>query len=102
MQLIHRLVGYDRRTDRLKQRFNIPTSRLADVKRIADVPQDDPDAVWSYQLSAAQARQVASVISSKLDPDAEFFLEAFADPIGDADTQADQGATMAEVRFERS
>jgi len=100
MQLTHRLVGYDRRTDRQKQHLDIPETRLADAKRIANVPQDDPNAVWSYQLSASQACHVAAVIGGTLDPDAEFFLEAFADPIDDSGTRADQGPTMTEVRFE--
>jgi hypothetical protein len=79
MKVIHRLVGYDRRTDQGKQRFDIPDTRLRDAKEIARVPDDDPDAVWSYRMSDAQARRVAKLVGGKLDRDAEFFLEAFAD-----------------------
>ena len=81
MGIVHRLVGYDRRTDRKKQNWDIPDDRLSAVKEIARVPQDDPDAVWSYPLSLAQAREVASVVGLAIDPDADFFLEAFSDSI---------------------
>ena len=79
MHIVRRLVGYDRQTDRKKQHLDIPKDHLAQVKRIARVPQDDPDAVWSYPLSLPQARDVASVVCGKIDPNADFFLEAFGD-----------------------
>jgi hypothetical protein len=56
MSLVHRLVGYDRRTDRMKTRCDIPPDRLAEAERVAGVAPDDPDAAWSYALSATQAR----------------------------------------------
>ena len=81
MRVIHRLVGYDKQTDRPKQRFDIPEDRLSRVKQIARVHEDDPDAVWSYSLSAAQAREVVNLVGAQLELQAsEFFLEAFADP----------------------
>jgi hypothetical protein len=81
MRVIHRLVGYDRQSDRMKMRFDIPKERLSDAKKLAHVPDDDPDASWSYPLTKAQARRLAALIDARLDPDhAEYFLEAFADP----------------------
>ena len=81
MRVIHRLVGYDRRTDRPKARFEISDGLLPQAKKIAQERKDDPDAVWSYPLSDARARRLASLIGAELDAgDAEFFLEAFADP----------------------
>jgi hypothetical protein len=84
MSLVHRLVGYDRRTDRMKTRCDIPPDRLADAKRIAGIAPDDPDAAWSYPLSSAQARAMAQLIGTEIDPDHfEFFLEPFADSVAD-------------------
>jgi hypothetical protein len=81
MRVVHRLVGYDRRTDRATVRFDVPGKLLPAAFRIAQVPGDDPDAVWSYPLCSDQARELADLIGAKLDADgAEFFLEAFADP----------------------
>jgi hypothetical protein len=80
MKVIHRLVGYDPKTDRMKLKINIADRLLGDAKRIAGVPDDDPDAAWSYPLSHSPVRAVATLIGAQLDPDnAEFFLEAFAD-----------------------
>ena len=75
----HRLVGYDRRTDRATQSFDVADRVLPMVKRIAQVPEDDPNAAWSYPLASEQVRQVADLIGATVDPEsAEFFLEAFA------------------------
>ncbi len=51
MQIIHRLVGYDRQTDWMRLRFDIP-----DQLRVAT---DDPDAAWSYPLTEAKTRRIA-------------------------------------------
>jgi hypothetical protein len=81
MKVIQRLVGYDRGTDRMKARFDIPDRLLPEATKIAQVQKDDPEAAWSYPLSNVQARSMANLIGAELDPaEAEFFLEAFADP----------------------
>ena len=80
MSLVHRLEGYDCRTDRMKTRCDIPPDRLAEAKRIAGLASDDPDAASSYPLSAAQARAVAQLIGTEIDPARlEFFLEPFTE-----------------------
>jgi hypothetical protein len=53
MNLVHRLVGYDRRTHRMKARCDIPADRLPEAKRIAGIAADDLETAWSYPLSAA-------------------------------------------------
>ena len=58
-----------------------PGSFDAGGKKIAKVPADDPDAAWSYPLTEAKTRRVARLIGVQADPsEAEFYLEAFADP----------------------
>ena len=79
MALMHRVVGYDRLTDEARQLLDIPGPLMGPVKRIVAVPNDDPDAVWSYELSAAQAQEIARLIGGELEPTADFFLQAFAD-----------------------
>jgi hypothetical protein len=61
MRVIHRLVGYDRQTDRMKVRFEIPEHLMPEVKNIAKVPADDPEAAWSYPLTEAKTRVIAQV-----------------------------------------
>jgi hypothetical protein len=79
-RVLHRLVGYDRQTDRMKVQFDIPDRLMPEAKRIAKVPAEDPDAAWSYPLTEAKARRLATLIGAHADPkDAEFYLEAFAE-----------------------
>jgi hypothetical protein len=79
MTVKHRLVGYDRQTDRQTVRFDIDDGLMERAKRIARVPADDPEAVWSYPLSRDQVRELAELIAAEIDRDrAEFFLEAFS------------------------
>ena len=79
MKVIHRLVGYDKTTDRAKVRFDIADRFIGDAKRIAKVPDDDPQAVWSYPLTPEQVRKMAKLIGAELDlGKSEFFLEAFS------------------------
>jgi len=80
MNVVHRLVGYDRRSDRMKARCDIPPDRIAEAKRIAGVAPDDPGAAGSYPLSATQVQAIAQLIGAEINPDhLEFFLEPFAD-----------------------
>ena len=76
-RVIHRRVGYDRQTDRMKVQFDIPDHLLQDAKKIAKVPGDDPGAAWSYPLTGAKARRLANLIGVVDPEDAEFYLEAF-------------------------
>jgi hypothetical protein len=88
MKVIHGLVGYDRLTDRMKVRYEIPSGTLAEAKRIAGVTLDDPGAAWSYPLLADQARAIAALIRAPIDPDRlEFFLEPFADLGAESDAE---------------
>src|SRR6202040_1992936 len=100
MKAIHRLVGYDRGTDQMKVRYEIPSDTLAEAKRIAGVASDDPGATWSYPLSADQARAIATLIRAPIDPDdLEFFLEPFAD-LG-AESDAGGAVLFLPVRNDR-
>jgi hypothetical protein len=80
MKVIHRLVGYDQKIDRAKVSLKVADRLRSNAKRIAKVPNDDPQAVWSYPLSPDQVRKLAKLVGAELDPrQAEYFLEAFAD-----------------------
>jgi hypothetical protein len=80
MRVIHRIVGYDRKTDSMKVQFNIPDHLITEAKNIAQVPTDDPDAAWSYPLTEAGTRRLANLIGVSAGPqNAGFYLEAFAE-----------------------
>ncbi len=87
MKIVHRLVGYGRRSDRMKLRYDLPPDILAEAKRIAGVAPDDREAAWSYPLSTEQAKAIGGLVRVQIDPDQlEFFLEPFGDSIAENGT----------------
>ena len=79
MQVVHRLVGYDRDTDQANVQWEVPPNLLPEAKRIARVGEDDPGAAWSFPLSDSHARKMADLIGAGPQSNrVEFFLEPFA------------------------
>lgn len=79
-RVMHELVGYDPKTDRQAVSFRVPEGRDGVVKRLVAIPEEDPDAVFSYELEPATARDIAGVIGAgPLDPALVYFLEPYAE-----------------------
>jgi len=79
MKVIHRLVGYNAKTDAMEYRRDIPPAALGPVKRIAEVPPSDPEITDAYSLTAEQAQNVAAAIGVELDRrPLDYFIESFA------------------------
>ena len=78
-EITHSLVGYDRVTERLSEEIVIPDAFLPQAKRLARVPQDDPDAVMCYPLDPARARRLANILNAQIDTEQrDYLLEGFA------------------------
>jgi hypothetical protein len=78
--IVHQLTGYDRETELLAVEYDIPTAQLAQVKKIAGISADDPEAVGSYPLRRDQASDIAKLLGVPIDIDRfGFFLEPFAE-----------------------
>jgi hypothetical protein len=78
MELIYKLVGYDHETDRLSYARDIPAHRVPLAKRVAGLPEDDPEAIGDRPLSRGQAREIAGLIGADIDTDRmDFFLEPY-------------------------
>ena len=79
-KITHSLVGYDRETEHLAEEFDVPEAVLPRARRLARVPDDDPDTVMCYPLDAAEARDLAVILNARIDTDRrDYFLEGFAD-----------------------
>jgi hypothetical protein len=80
--ITHRLVGYDRATDRVVDEYVLPEERLAEAKVIAHVPaDDDPNAALCYLLAPSEARARAGRIDAHVDPaQRNYFFEGFIAP----------------------
>lgn len=75
----HRLVGYDRTTQRVAGECYIPDNLMGWAKKLAHVPDDDPDAAMCYPLDNTEARDLAGAVGSFANTDQnEYFLEGFA------------------------
>jgi hypothetical protein len=70
-----KLVGFNRRTDRLAVEKAIPAEAASAVRTIANVPASDPDLLASYQLTEEQV--IAELARLTIEPDRfDYFLEA--------------------------
>jgi len=78
--ITHRLVGYDRTTERVVDEYDVPDAVLRQAKDIAKVPADDPDAALCYgPLAPNAARDLAGWIKAGINTDTrDYFLEGFA------------------------
>jgi hypothetical protein len=79
IRVAHSLVGYDRRTERLAEEFDVPDAVLPRAKELARVPEDDPDAMMCYPLDASGAHDLADILKARIDTERrDYFLEGFA------------------------
>ncbi len=78
MSVVHRLTGYDKKTEWLALEYDIPASKLRHAKELAGVRHEDIDAVGSYPLSISQARSLARLVNQMINVDRySWFLEPF-------------------------
>lgn len=76
--ITHRLVGYDRATERVVEEYAVPDGVLPSARSVAHVPEGDPEAAMCYPLSAGAARDLAGFINAGVDPERnDYFLEGF-------------------------
>jgi hypothetical protein len=74
-----KLTGYDKRSEFLSVALPVPPNVIGEARRIAGVPETDPDILGVYPLTAQQAAAIASKAALLLDPAAyDYCLEAIA------------------------
>ena len=72
------LVGYDKRSERIVYRQDIPPHILPVVKDIAQVPHVGDAELGDCELNAGQALDIAGLLTQKIDTGAmDFFLEPY-------------------------
>jgi hypothetical protein len=75
----HRLVGYDRVSERVADEHDIPVSLMTLAKRLAHIPAQDPEAAMCYPLEAMAVRELAAALGAATDTAKnDYFLEGFA------------------------
>jgi len=79
MDTVYRLVGYDRTSEFLEERHDIPQSKAVAAKRAAGIALANDELMGDWPLSDAQARAIAALINSSIDlDDREYFLEPYS------------------------
>ena len=78
MRAIYRLVGYDKRTERLEVRVDIPRDKVGQAMTIPGVPGGDIIEIGDWELMPEQANDIGRIIS--FTPDLrhyDYFLEPY-------------------------
>ena len=79
MNIVHRVTGYDKRTEMLSYQFDVPQERLSEVRDLARVAPDDDVALGSYPLDNSVARTIAGKLNLPMIIErCDWFLEPFA------------------------
>lgn len=80
MKLTYRLVGYDRKTERLVEKHAIPAKWVQYAQGVARIRPNDPDAIGDVPLDSGQARDIAGTIGVAVDvANRDYFLEPYAE-----------------------
>ena len=76
----HELVAFDKRSEAVAFTFRVPESQFRQVALIANVPEDDPVALYDYALTSQQARAAIRILGVRVKADKyDFFLETRRD-----------------------
>ncbi len=82
-------MGYGKADGSLQFELAVPLEKVAAVRRMLPLYNDDPDALDPYELLPWQAREIAELAGKPIRADLyEFFLQAFEDEPDTRDHQA--------------
>jgi len=77
MNIVYKLVGYDRKTERQAVKIDIPPKGIGCARGIAGIAPDDESMV-DCPLDKNQARDIAGVIGKPIDAEKyDYFLEPY-------------------------
>jgi hypothetical protein len=77
MNIVYKVVGYDRKTERQAAKIDIPPKLVGFVRGIAGIAPDD-ESMADCPLDKNQARDIAGVIDKQIDAEKyDYFLEPY-------------------------
>jgi hypothetical protein len=77
MNIVYKLVGYDRETERQLVKIDIPPKHVASARGIAGIARDD-ESMADCPLDKNQARDIAGIIDRPVDAEKyDYFLEPY-------------------------
>lgn len=77
MEMLYRLVGFDRRTDELVSSDAVPSELIPEVRKIAGIPTSD-DGAGDYPLDCSQSSKIARRLGIAARTDTtDYFIEPY-------------------------
>jgi len=84
LDMIYRVVTYDRKTERMRGNLRIPPNVLAEIKRIVGFQPQGDGLGGEYPLNEAQTRDIARILGFRPEPDRFFYyVEPYEPPADD-------------------
>ena len=76
MSTVHRVTGYDKRTELIAYQFDVPADRMTEIRHLAKVDPRDAEAAGSYPLDTTAAHMIAHDLNLPMAMDrCDWFLE---------------------------
>lgn len=76
MSMVHRVTGYDKRTERLEREADIPAHLVAEARRLADAPEAFEQAPGAFPLSNSAVARLSAMLGLPMSQDRyDWFLE---------------------------
>ena len=78
MQAVYRLVGYDKKTERLEIRVDIPQVKVNEALAVASIKLNQDIEVGDWELTPEQAKYIGDIIGFKPNlRNYDYFLEPY-------------------------
>lgn len=76
MSVVHRVTGYDKRTEALEREVDIPADLVAEARRLANAPEDPAQAPGAFPLSGSTVVRLSAMLGLPMSQDRyDWFLE---------------------------
>ncbi len=76
MSVVHRVTGYDKRTEMLEREADIPADLVAEARRLADAPEDVEQAPGAFPLSGPAVARLSAMLGLPMSQERyDWFLE---------------------------
>ena len=80
MSVVHRVVGYDKVSERLARACDVPAEFVGAARRIADAPEDVAEAPGAFPLGNTATMRLSALLGIPMsDTQYDWFLEPFED-----------------------
>ena len=74
-QLVHQLVGYDRKTEKVVDQHDITASEWNRIRKMLHADIDDPQMVDVYPIDEPNVRNIVEIIHKAARTDLDYFIE---------------------------